>query len=238
MAVLLLVRHGRSTSNTAGTLAGRSPGIELDERGRSQAMTLGERLRGTTLAAAVRSPMLRCEQTLDLSLASSGLRPTVHVDERLTECDYGQWTGRSLAELTGEPLWRTVQQHPSRVAFPDGETMVQMASRIVDAVRDWNVRLSIEGQPEPVWLLVGHGDPIKAVLSDALGQQLDDFQRIVVDPASVSIVRYPAPGEEGVPTVVAMNTTSGRVADRLPGAGQAPQLGGGVGSEHADGGTT
>ena len=87
---------------------------------------------------------------------------------------------------------------------------------------------------EPVWLLVSHGDPIKAVLSHALGQQLDDFQRIVVDPASVSIVHYPAnrDGEPAAPPMVlAMNTTAGQLRERLGGAASGPQLGGGLGSQ-------
>lgn len=239
MSLVVLVRHGRSTSNTAGTLAGRAPGITLDERGESQAMAVGERLRGVRLAAAVRSPMLRCEQTLNLALTSAGLTPPVHVDDRVTECDYGLWTGRSLAELTQEALWQQVQGNPSQVVFPEGEAMSAMAERMVASVQDWNARLAAPlGEPEPVWLLVSHGDPIKAVLSHALGQSLDDFQRIVVDPASISLVRFPSPGEQGTPTVIAMNTSAGQLADRLAGAGHGPQLGGGLGSQADDGDTT
>ncbi|MFZ2260298.1 MSMEG_4193 family putative phosphomutase [Luteococcus japonicus] len=239
MSLVVLVRHGRSTSNTAGTLSGRSPGITLDARGESQAMAVGERLRGVPLAAAVRSPMLRCEQTLGLALSSAGITPPVHVDDRLTECDYGRWTGRSLAELTQESLWQQVQEHPSMVVFPEGESMTAMAGRTVAAVQDWNARLAVpQGEPEPVWLLVSHGDPIKAVLSHALGQQLDDFQRIVVDPASISLVRFPPPGGQGMPTVIAMNTSAGQITDRLAGAGHGPQLGGGLGSQADNGNTT
>lgn len=238
MTTLLLVRHGRSTSNTAGTLAGRTPGVELDEQGRSQAMTAGERLRGVRLDLAVRSPMLRCEQTLDLVLSSGAVAPVVEVDDEATECDYGDWSNRLLSDLAGEPLWREVQRHPSQVVFPGGESMAAMAARIARVVARGNERataLAPEGA-EPTWLLVGHGDPIKAVVSQALGQPFDDFQRIMVDPASITVIRYPSAGQadEGAhPLVVAVNTTEGQVARRLPQGptGPAPQLGGGTGSQ-------
>ncbi|MEL4357120.1 MULTISPECIES: MSMEG_4193 family putative phosphomutase [unclassified Luteococcus] len=234
MTILLLVRHGRSTSNAAGTLAGRAPGIALDQQGESQAMGVGERLRGVRLAAAVHSPLQRCRQTLELALASGALDVPVTEDGRFTECGYGDWTGRSLAELAAEPLWRRVQAEPSRVRFPDGESMAEMAERMVSGVANWNRRLG-QAQPdgEPVWLLVSHGDPIKALLSDALGQRLDDFQRIVVDPASVSIIHYPSDqqrAEGRPPMVLAMNTTAGQLKHRLPGAPAGPELGGGLGT--------
>lgn len=227
MTTVLLVRHGRSTSNASGTLSGRLPGVVLDETGRSQAMRVGERLRGLQLAAVVRSPLERCEQTAELCLASSGIDTEVLVDDRLTECDYGQWSGRSLAELAGEAAWATIQRAPSTVTFPGGESMSAMAARTVAAVEDWNRRLG----DDAVWLLVGHGDPIKAVLSHALGQHLDDFQRIVVDPASVSMVSY---GPDRAPLVLAMNTTSGPLRELAAVAPQRPQLGGGLGNQGAD----
>lgn len=237
MPIVLLLRHGRSTSNTAATLAGRTPGIHLDEKGRSQAMTAGERLRGCRLDLAVTSPMERCRETLDLVLDSAALDVPRLVDEQVTECDYGQWSGRTLSELAEEPLWKQVQQAPSGVTFPGGESMRQMAGRMVDAVTRTSARVARQASAggaagtgdEGVWLLASHGDPIKAVLSHALGQSLDDFQRIVVDPASVSIVRWPAPGDSTPPLVLAMNTTAGPLSSRL--GGQAPQLGGGLGSQ-------
>ncbi len=236
MPIVLLLRHGRSTSNAAGTLAGRTLGIHLDDTGRSQAMAAGERLRGCRLDLAVSSPMERCQETLDLALDSAALDVPRLVDDQVTECDYGQWSGRELSELVNEPLWQQVQQTPSRVTFPDGESMQQMARRMVDAVTVTNARVAEEVTAkasseagEGVWMLVSHGDPIKAVLSHALGQSLDDFQRIVVDPASVSIVRWPARGDQVPPMVLAMNTTAGALTSRL--GGQDPQLGGGLGSQ-------
>ena len=154
----------------------------------------------------------------------------------LAECDYGEWTGRILSDLGKEPLWATVQSAPSQVRFPRGESMREMADRVVAGITAVNGGLQAAAREghEPVWLLVSHGDPIKAILSHALGQQLDDFQRIVVDPASVSIVHYPAnrDGEPAAPPMVlAMNTTAGQLRERLGGAASGPQLGGGLGSQ-------
>jgi probable phosphomutase (TIGR03848 family) len=112
----------------------------------------------------------------------------VQLDERLGECRYGDWTGRSLRKLSRDPLWRVVQAHPSAVRFPGpaGETMTGMQQRAVAAVRDWNARLG----PDATYLVCSHGDVIKAILADALGMHLDMSQRIQVDPCSLSIVRY------------------------------------------------
>lgn len=236
MTTVLLVRHGRSTSNAAGTLAGRAPGVLLDDTGRSQAMTVGERLRGVALDAVVASPITRCQDTARLLLQSAAIDAEVRTDEHFTECDYGEWTGRILSDLGKEPLWATVQSAPSQVRFPRGESMREMADRVVAGITAVNGGLQAAAREghELVWLLVSHGDPIKAILSHALGQQLDDFQRIVVDPASVSIVHYPAnrDGEPAAPPMVlAMNTTAGQLRERLGGAASGPQLGGGLGSQ-------
>lgn len=187
MATVLLVRHGRTASNAHGGLAGRSP-IGLDETGRAQAAALADRLRAVPLAAVVTSPLPRCRQTV--ATAVPGVPAAV--EERLTECGYGDWQGRPLKELTDDPLWPMVQQHPSAVTFPGegGESMAAMSARAVAAVRDWDARVTAEHGAGAVWLACSHGDVIKAVVADALGLHLDQFQRIVVDPGSVTAIRY------------------------------------------------
>ena len=230
MPTLILARHGRSTANTEGILAGRRPGIALDDVGRSQAMGIGERLRGVDLALAVHSPLQRCQETLELALDSwAGGHPPVHADEGVIECDYGAWTGRTLSDLGSEELWATVQRRPSAVVFPEGEAMDAMRERVVAAVHTWNGQLG----ERDTWLLVAHADPIKAVLSDALGQPFDQFQRIGVDPASLSVVHYP--GGEHPPFVVTVNSLSGQVrtfVGRFTESRPGPEPGGGAG--HAD----
>ncbi|BCJ62929.1 phosphoglycerate mutase [Micromonospora endophytica] len=185
MATLLLLRHGRTTANADGGLAGRQP-VELDETGRTQAGAVGERLRALPLAAVVTSPLIRCRQTLELALPQAS--PVL--DEGLIECGYGSWEGQPLKKLAKEPLWPVVQQHPSAAVFPEGESMAQMAARAVATVRAWDARLTAEQGSEAVWLACSHGDVIKAIVADALGVHLDLFQRIVVDPASVTAIRY------------------------------------------------
>ncbi|MEE1740864.1 histidine phosphatase family protein [Streptomyces sp. BE147] len=189
MPTLILVRHGRSTANTAGVLAGRTPGVSLDERGAEQAAALPGRMSALTLAAAVCSPLERCRQTLQPLLdARPGL--PLHTEERISECDYGDWSGRKLAELSDEPLMTVVQQHPSAAAFPGGESMRAMQARAVDAVRDWNARIEAEHGDDATYVMCSHGDIIKALVADALGMHLDLFQRIHADPCSVTAIRY------------------------------------------------
>ncbi|MFI9204530.1 histidine phosphatase family protein [Streptomyces sp. NPDC053048] len=189
MPTLILVRHGRSTANTAGVLAGWTPGVALDERGAAQAAGLPARLAGIPLAAVVTSPLQRCRETLAPLLAA---RPELapHTEERIGECDYGDWSGRKLSELADEPLWETVQRHPSAAAFPGGESLRAMQSRAVDAVREWNERIERDHGEQAVYLMCTHGDLIKAIVADALGLHLDQFQRITADPCSVTAIRY------------------------------------------------
>nr|WP_314144157.1 histidine phosphatase family protein [uncultured Rhodococcus sp.] len=185
---VILLRHGRSTSNNAGTLAGRSAGVELDDRGREQAQAVADRLGDLPVAEIVRSPLLRCEQTVEPLAAALGLSPVV--EHRLVEVDYGQWTGRAIKELLAEPLWKVVQQHPSAAVFPDGEGLATVQQRAVQAVREHDARLAAQHGRDVLWVACSHGDVIKSVLSDAMGAHLDSFQRIVADPASISVVRY------------------------------------------------
>jgi probable phosphomutase (TIGR03848 family) len=185
VATVLLLRHGRTAANASGGLAGRQP-VELDDSGRSQAVAAGERLRTLPLAAVVTSPLIRCRQTLELAVPDI----TPAVDDGLTECGYGDWEGQPLKKLAKEPLWRVVQQHPSAAVFPNGEAMAAMSARAVAAIRRWDAAVSEQHGPDALWLACSHGDVIKAIVADALGLHLDEFQRIVADPASVSVIRY------------------------------------------------
>ncbi len=187
---VILLRHGRSTANTAGVLAGRSQGVELDAMGREQAVQLVDRFAGLPIKAVVRSPLLRCRGTVEPLAAALELEPVV--DERLAEVDYGSWTGRKMSELTDEALWRVVQAQPSAAVVPDGEGLAQVQARAVIAVRDHDRQLAEQHGADVLWVACTHGDVIKAVLADALGIHLDGFQRIVADPASASVIRYTA----------------------------------------------
>ena len=205
MATVILVRHGRTTANASGLLAGRTPGVELDAVGRDQAAATGARLAKVPVVGVVSSPLERCRQTAQYILDQQSGTPHAPVDDALTECDYGSWQGRTLEELAKEELWKTVQSQPSAVTFPGGESMAAMQARSVAAVRRHDAAFEAEHGPGAVWVAVSHGDIIKSTLADALGMHLDMFQRINVGPASVSIVHYGT----GRPTVLATNTDAG-----------------------------
>jgi probable phosphomutase (TIGR03848 family) len=190
VATVLLVRHGRTSANQSGVLAGRTPGVLLDDTGTRQVEAVGERIAALPVTAVVSSPLERCLLTAKAIVAARSDDPELSTDDRLTECGYGDWTGQELKKLAKDPLWKAVQGHPSGVTFPGGESMRDMQARSVDAVRDWDRRLSEQHGPDTLWVAVSHGDVIKAILADALGTHLDNFQRIVVDPAAVSVVSY------------------------------------------------
>lgn len=208
MSTVLLIRHGRSTANSGGILAGRTAGVYLDETGRDQATRVGDRLRGVPLAGVVSSPLERCRQTAEAILASQTGSPATPIETDITECDYGDWQGRVLADLAKEDLWSVVQTQPSAAVFPHGESLAAMQARAVAAIRRHDAAFEDDHGPNAVWVAVSHGDIIKSVLADALGMHLDLFQRIGVDPASVSIVRYGT----SRPHVVTMNSSAGDLA--------------------------
>jgi probable phosphomutase (TIGR03848 family) len=207
VTTVLLVRHGL-TALTGRILLGWTPGVHLDERGRAQADALGARLRDVPLAAVVTSPLERCRETAAALVDGREPGPLLQVDERVGEVDYGSWTGRELKVLRREPLWAVVQGQPSAAVFPDGEGLAEMSVRAVTAVRAWN---AILGRGS-IWALVSHADVIKAILADALGLHLDALQRLVVDPCSLTVVRYGRVGAQ----VERVNDTAGSLAGLAP----------------------
>jgi probable phosphomutase (TIGR03848 family) len=230
MATLLLVRHGRTTANASGLLAGRTPGVVLDDTGVAQAARAGARIAAVPIARLVTSPQERCKQTA--KAVAEGQRGAGHpvtrasTEKALAECDYGDWQGQAIKDLLKEPLWRTVQQQPSAVTFPGGESMVAMQHRAVAAVRRIDAAVTAEHGADAVWVAVSHGDIIKSLLADALGMHLDLFQRINVDPASVSVIRY-APDR---PYVLASNTHDGDLSwMRKASPSEGAVVGGGAG---------
>lgn len=223
MGVLLLVRHGRTQANVDGILAGRTPGVTLDEHGIESVSELGKRLEVVPVAHVVTSPLERTVQTA--SLAFSQDIPVSHED-RILECDYGTWQGQSLKDLSADPLWKVVQQTPEEMVFPGGESMLTMFERSTQAMREWDERLSAEHGNDVIWAAVSHGDIIKAICADALGLPLNKFQKLVIDPASISVIQY---GEHGS-SVAKLNDTGTQWLSSLRKV--APQLGGQSGKDN------
>jgi probable phosphomutase (TIGR03848 family) len=230
VTTVLLVRHGL-TASTGQLLTGWTPGVGLDERGRAQAKAVGERIAAVPLDAILTSPLDRCQQTVEEIVA---VRPAASVpaagavtEERVGECKYGDWTGKPLKELEKDPLWPVVQAHPSAVRFPGpgGESMLDMQHRAVSAIREWNARLG----KDATYLVCSHGDVIKAIVADSLGLHLDQVQRIVADPCSLTVIRY-TPLR---PFLLRLNDTGGGVDDLLPRPAQPgePGEGGAPGGE-------
>ena len=206
---VILLRHGRSTSNTAHVLAGRSEGVELDDKGRQQAADLVDRVAELPIRAVVCSPMLRCRSTVEPLAAALGIE--AEIDDRFAEVDYGEWTGRKIGDLVKEPLWAVVQAHPSAAVFPGGEGLAQVQTRAVAAVRDHDARLAEQHGGDALWLACTHGDVIKAVVADALALHLDGFQRVSADPASMSVICY----TRLRPFVLHVNHTGARLTSAL-----------------------
>jgi probable phosphoglycerate mutase len=181
MALVFLVRHGL-TAQTGHRLYGRSPGIDLDDRGRAQAAELVGRFEGVRLTAVYSSPLERCVQTVEPLAAARRL--AVRADEALLEMEAGDWTGRTLAQLRRTAAWRTVQRSPSAFAFPGGGEAFPAAQARVVAGIDRIARRHRKGAV----VIATHGDIVRIAITHYLGSPLDEFQRIVIDTAAVSVI--------------------------------------------------
>lgn len=204
--LVLLVRHGL-TPTTGKVLPGRAPGLHLSEKGLAQAGRLVERFTGLGIDALYASPLERTRETARPLEEATGL--TAEPEPELIECDFGEWTGEKLTDLSALPEWATVQRTPSEFRFPDGESFPEMQERMVGAVE----RLCQRHAGQTI-VCFSHADPIKALLAHALGSPLDCLQRIAVEPCSVSAIAY---RPEADPSILRMNTSDGRLADLLGG---------------------
>lgn len=202
---VLLVRHGQ-TPTTGTSLPGRAPGLHLADTGIAQAQRAAERIGVLKRVDAVyASPMERTQETAAPIAKARKLR--VRTNRGLNECDFGQWTGSQLKALRKLPEWKTVQQYPSGFRFPKGESFPEMQVRICSAIAELCVRHA--GQ---TIVAVSHADPIKAAVAAALGTHLDQFQRIVVSPCSITAILYTATG----PVVLAVNSTGDDLSRLVP----------------------
>jgi probable phosphomutase (TIGR03848 family) len=195
MTTLFLIRHGL-TAVTGSRLYGRTRGIHLDERGRRQAAELVERFDGVRLNALYSSPLERCVETLEPLAETRGLE--IRVSGSLIEMDAGDWTGRTLPSLRRNKLWNTEQRNPSRFQFPKGESFVDAEARLLDEMERIVAR-----HPRGRIAVGTHGDLVRVLISHYTGAHLDQFQRVMADPASVSVVHL----GDGVPRILLVNDT-------------------------------
>jgi probable phosphoglycerate mutase len=203
VARLVLIRHA-PTPETGKKLTGRLPGVGLDAPGREAAEATAAALAGLPLSVVYTSPLMRCRETARIVAAPHGLRPIPY--RSLIEVDYGTWSGRSLGSLRRTKAWRSLLWAPSRFRFPGGERLGEVAARSAAACEDLAA-----AHPDGTIAVVSHGDVIKSALASFLGVPADLYHRIVIDPASWSIVDLPA---HGMPMVVAVNRVAGREAAR------------------------
>ena len=200
-----MVRHGQ-TPTTGAVLPGRAKGLHLGDKGIEQASVAGERIGALgRIKAVYASPMERTQETAAPIAKACGLRVRTH--KGLIECDFGEWTGKKLANLRKLPEWRTVQRYPSGFRFPKGESFGEMQTRMVDAIGEL-----VAKHPGEAIVAVSHADTIKAAVASAMGTHLDLFQRIVVSPCSVTAIMYTAEG----PIVLAVNSTGDDLATLVP----------------------
>jgi probable phosphomutase (TIGR03848 family) len=195
---LLLIRHGTNDWVDSGRLAGWTPGISLNDEGRRQAEALGDRLASVKLATVYSSPLERAVQTAQAVLAPHP-RLDLRIENDIGEVHYGEWSGKRLRRLERTRLWKVVQATPSLARFPGGESICEMQARAVGAVE--RIRAA---HPEETVALVSHGDVISVIIAHYAGMHLDFYQRLVIAPASLSIIVL----HEGGPRIVSINDTS------------------------------
>jgi probable phosphomutase (TIGR03848 family) len=189
MTRIVLLRHAHSSANAKAILAGRAPGVDLSDRGRKEAQDVAKRLKEINFSLIRVSPMERCAQTIEPLLAQLSknreANPIIEVESDLVEVDYGKWTGRKLAILSRDKAWKVVQNTPSAMYFPGGEGLLDVQAR---AMRALNSAANTPGRGAK--LLVSHGDVIKSIVASVLGTHLDHFQKIVIDPASLTVLDF------------------------------------------------
>ena len=202
--LVLLVRHGR-TATTGSVLPGRAPGLHLTPEGTDQARSVAQRISPLHPSAVYASPMERARETAAPIARAAGLR--TRTAKGLIECDFGDWTGGSLPALRRRREWATVQRSPSVFRFPGGESFAEMSQRMWD-----QVLVLVERHRGETIVAVGHADPIKAAITMAIGSHLDELQRVVVSPCSVTALLF----GDGTPIVLGVNNTGDDLTTLVP----------------------
>lgn len=189
MPLLLLIRHGENDFVKTGKMAGRLPGVHLNERGQKQAEALGEALKDVPIKAIYSSPLERAMETA-ASIASVR-KLQIMQEPDIMDADIGKWQGKSWKVLRLTKVWKIVQNSPSRFRFPDGESFPEMQTRIANVLE----RIAKKhNKPQDIVAVVFHADPIKLAVSHFLGLPLDHFQRLGCDTGSLTALHV---GEMG-----------------------------------------
>jgi probable phosphoglycerate mutase len=183
MTIIYLIRHGHNEYVGKGKLAGRLKGVHLSEKGQAQAQALAKSLAQVKFAAIYASPLDRTMETAEPLADQQGLK--VIQRPGLLEIDYGTWQGKTLKALRRRKLWPVIQSAPSLARFPEGESFAEAQARIVAEIEA--LRSKHKSQKATI-ACVFHSDPIKLTLAHYTGIPLDLFQRMVISPASFSVI--------------------------------------------------
>jgi len=183
MPLLLLIRHGENDYVKTGKMAGRLPGVHLNEKGQKQVQALGEALQDVPIKAVYSSPLERAMETAQPIAESHKL--TILQEPDLMDTDIGKWQGKSLKMLRLTKVWKIVQSAPSRFRFPEGESFPEAQTRYV---RTLEGIIQKHHKPQDIVAVVFHADPIKLAVAHFLGLPLDHFQRLSCDTGSISVL--------------------------------------------------
>jgi probable phosphoglycerate mutase len=223
---VVLIRHAHSQANLAGVLSGRRPNVHLSKEGIEQAKDLARRLGDFTPHEIRISPMERCLETitpwLNQTSDSKAIKRKPVIDHGLTEVDYGDWSGKKLSVLSRNKLWTVVQNTPSQMYFPKGEGILEMQTRALQSIHS-----SIDKKAKAPLVIVSHGDVIKSIVAASLGMHIDEFQRIIIDPSSISVIDFSLVK----PRVLLLNDNRAVVTDLLIAKKRATNLLGGGGGK-------
>jgi len=179
---IYLLRHAHSQANNQGILAGRKKGVKLSARGKKEAVALIHTLNELGISEIHVSPLERCLETIAPFSEQAKSIPLI-ADEAFIEMHYGNWSGAKLSLLSRKKLWKTIQSNPSQVRFPAGESFHEMCSRAIEGIENLRRRGGTQ-------LVVSHGDVIRVILNHYLGSHLDNFQRLSIEPASLSRISF------------------------------------------------
>lgn len=198
MTYILLIRHAVNDFVKTGKLAGRTPGVHLNDDGKAQAEALGKRLAPTKLNQIISSPL---DRTMETAQAVAAHHPhlEIQLNDEIGEVDYGDWQGASIGSLRHRKMWNVIQEYPTRAYFPNGETMRNVQTRAVNEIE----RLTAN-HPSDTIAIFSHADLIKMVVAHYLGMHLDVFQRIVISPASITGIQL----GHSRPFITTMNDTA------------------------------
>ncbi len=195
MTLLLLIRHG-TNDWVHGRLAGWTPGVHLNEKGRLQAARLSERLGDLPIAVIYSSPLERCVETATAVAQPRGL--ALRLVEQVGEVRYGEWQGAELKDLYKHELWPGVQYYPSGTRFPNGESLGEAQMRIVQAIDGLRAQ-----HPTQIIAMFSHADMIKLAVAYYIGMHIDLFQRLTINPCSLTALAFERMG----PRLIAFNDT-------------------------------